>query len=82
MARVALRRILAILNQTDQPETLPFALDGRTFAALTSLAFVGTRTVARLLRDKRAISGEAADGISGAIATALEELGTLWGLEL
>jgi hypothetical protein len=35
----------------------------------------------RLLRDRRAISGEAADGISGAIAQALDELGTEWGVD-
>jgi hypothetical protein len=36
----------------------------------------------RLLRDKRALSGEAADGISGAIAQALDELSTELGVEL
>lgn len=36
----------------------------------------------RLLRDKRAISGEAADGIAGAIAKTLAELGTEWGTDL
>lgn len=36
----------------------------------------------RLLRDKRALSGDAADGISGAIAQALDELGTELGIEL
>ncbi len=43
---------------------------------------VGTGRVARLLRDKRALSGEAADGIAGAIAQALDELGSELGLEL
>lgn len=36
----------------------------------------------RLLRDRRALSGEAADGISGAIAQALDELSTELGVEL
>jgi hypothetical protein len=36
----------------------------------------------RLLRDRRALSGEAADGISGAIAQALDELSTELGAEL
>jgi len=36
----------------------------------------------RLLRDQRALSGEAADGIAGAIAQALDELGTEWGVDL
>ena len=43
---------------------------------------VGTGRVGRLLRDKRAISGEAADGIAGAIATALDELSTELGTQL
>jgi hypothetical protein len=36
----------------------------------------------RLLRDRRALSGDAADGISGAIAQALEELSTELGTDL
>lgn len=36
----------------------------------------------RLLRDKRALTGDAADGISGAIAQALDELGSELGTEL
>jgi hypothetical protein len=36
----------------------------------------------RLLRDQRALSGEAADGISGAIAQALDELSTELGVPL
>lgn len=36
----------------------------------------------RLLRDRRALSGDAADGISGAIAQALDELSTELGTDL
>ena len=36
----------------------------------------------RLLRDRRGLSGDAADGISGAIAQALEELSTELGTQL
>jgi len=36
----------------------------------------------RLLRDQRALSGEAADGIAGAIAQALDELSTELGTDL
>jgi hypothetical protein len=36
----------------------------------------------RLMRDQRALSGEAADGISGAIGQALDELSTHLGVEL
>ncbi len=36
----------------------------------------------RLFRDKRALSGEAADGLAGAISQALDELSNEWGIEL
>lgn len=36
----------------------------------------------RMLRDQRALSGEAADGIAGAIAQALDELATELGTDL
>jgi len=36
----------------------------------------------RLLRDQRALSGEAADGIAGAIAQALDELSSELGTDL
>ena len=36
----------------------------------------------RLLRDRQALSGQAADGIAGAIAAALDELSTIWGFPL
>ena len=42
----------------------------------------GTGRVARLLRDQRALSGAAADGISGAIATTLDEISTELGVKL
>jgi hypothetical protein len=74
-ARVVLRRLLLYLR--DHPD-----LDAATLARLAPLAFRGTLTVARLLRDQRALSGEAADGIAGAIGQALDELGSEWGVEL
>ncbi len=48
-------------------------------AALTHLFELHAQTASRLgrlLRDKRALTGEAADGIAGAIAQALDELAT------
>ena len=35
-----------------------------------------------MLRDRRALSGEASDGFAGAIAQALDELGSEWGVDL
>ena len=75
LARVALRRLFNFLNDEDD-------LTPREMGAIGPLIFTGTRAVAELLRHQRAISGEAADGISGAIAQALDELSTEWGVEL
>lgn len=54
----------------------------RDLVRLLALHGQNASRLGRLLRDKRALSGEAADGISGAIAQALDELATEWGLEL
>jgi hypothetical protein len=73
--RIILRRLLLYLR--DNPD-----LDAATLARLAPLAFRGTQTVAQLLRDQRALSGAASDGIAGAIGQALDELATEWGVEL
>jgi len=74
-ARVALRRLLAELQQPPDRRTADFD-------RLIALTFAGVRTIARLLRDRAALSGEAADGLSGAFAQVLDHLGTQLGLEL
>ena len=38
--------------------------------------------IGRLLRDARALSGDAADGLLDAVGKALDEIATQWGLEL
>lgn len=50
--------------------------------SLISLYAQATSRLSRLLRDRRALSGEAASGVIDAIAAALDELGTIWGLDL
>lgn len=77
VARVALRRALAALSAPKDGE------QGRLvaladFGRLAAVVFAGTSTVARLLRARRALSGDAADGIAGALAQALDELSTEW----
>jgi hypothetical protein len=76
-ARVALRRILKVI--TDQ-EALDLHHDEH--CRYIALALQATRTIARLLRDRRALSGDSADSIAGAIAQALDELGTEWCVDL
>lgn len=95
-ARLALRRILAILDRSriggleaaDQvadtggtPDQTPSLTPGE-YARLASLALQAVRTVARLLRDERAISGNAARDIPAVIAQALDGLGAEWGRDL
>jgi hypothetical protein len=77
LARVILRRVT---NHLRHPDLETIDLDN--LATLASLVLAGTRTVARLLRDQRALSGDAADGFAGAIAQALDELSTELGLQL
>lgn len=79
-ARIALRRVLALLSAQERDGES--ALSAPEFARVAALAFQGTSTIARLLRDRRAIRGDSADGISGAIAQALDELSIEWGIEL
>jgi hypothetical protein len=85
-ARIALRRVLTLLDTPtitqfeDTTDRQPLAPDD--YARLVGLALQATRTIARLLRDKRALSGDAADGISGAIGLALDEISSLWGVDL
>ncbi len=51
-------------------------------ARLLALHAQTASRLGRLLRDRRALSGEAADGIAGAIAQALDELSSELGVEL
>jgi hypothetical protein len=73
IARAMVRRLLeAVQNGTPSGELVQLA----------QTCFAGTRAVAGLLRDKRALSGGAADGLMGAIGQALDELSTEWGVDL
>lgn len=73
MQRVANNRLLSDMSQVTDHETRIHA-----FEVLST----GIGRVARLLRDKRALSGEAADGITDAISAALDELSTELGITL
>ena len=78
--RVLLRRLM---DQIRDPLNLAaMSDDPAAYARLAGLAIQAARTVARLLRDKRALTGDAADGIAGAISQVLDELSTEWGVEL
>jgi hypothetical protein len=102
-ARVALRRVLTLLNVPlfaggarieDGPDTADLSagdirmspgdihMSPSDYARLAGLALQAIRTVAKLMRDRRALLGDTADGFAGAIAQALDELSTEWGVRL
>ena len=58
------------------------SLDVETAAKLLALHGQNASRIGRLLRDKRALSGDAADGLLGAIGQALDELSNELGIEL
>jgi plasmid maintenance system antidote protein VapI len=57
-------------------------VDLESMAKLLALLGQNASRIGRLLRDQRALTGEAADGLLGALSTALDELGTEWDREL
>jgi hypothetical protein len=79
-ARVALRRVLDALVRSEQHAEL----DNHERANLLALTLQAVRTVARLLRAKRAMSECTADGdgTPPAIAAALDALSEKWGIDL
>lgn len=74
VVRVALRRALRVLDDD--------AADPALVAALVPLVFAGGRTVARLLRDRKLLSGEDGETVMRELSDALEELGAEWGVSL
>lgn len=66
-----------ITARLEDPET-----DVANIAHLFALHAQTASRLGRLLRDRRAITGDAADGIAGAIGQALDELGSILGADL
>lgn len=58
------------------------ALAIENLVALAKVLTTGTGRVSRLLRDRRILSGEAADSLAGAIAAALDEISTELGIDV
>lgn len=78
LTRVLLRRLMEQIHRTPAGDDA----EPTDYVRIAGLALQAARTVARLLRDKRAIAGEAADGLQGAISQILDEFSTEWGVEL
>ncbi len=82
IARVALRRILAMLLTGCTPGPHPRPLDAHDYARFTALAFHGASAVSRLLRTRQQLGGEQSGQILAVFAQALDELGAEWGIDL
>lgn len=79
IARVGLRRLLEIINNMradDDPANTELTLQA------IDMMIRNTGNVSRLLRQQHLLSGAAADGLIGAVATALDELSAAWGVDL
>jgi len=69
LLRIMSRRLFLALSGEDA--------DRETIRRLASVLYQGLARLAELSRARRALSGEAADGLAGALAQALEEIETI-----
>lgn len=76
-----MRRLDTIIANHDPGQDSTWPPD-ETLLQLFGLYSQASSRLSRLLRDRRALSGEAADGFAGAVAQALDELSNQWGVEL
>lgn len=76
-----MRRLDAIIAGYDKVQGSDWPPDS-VLIRLFGLYTLASSRLSRLLRDRRALSGQAADGFTGAIAQALDELSTEWGVDL
>jgi plasmid maintenance system antidote protein VapI len=72
------RRLSTLIDGCLEDESLTV----EDLARLLALHGLNASRLGRLLRDKRALSGDAADGLAGAISQVLDELSTEWGVDL
>lgn len=77
-------RLSAILDNTADLDGAPrdSARDLANLAKLFAIHGQNASRLGRLLRDKRALSGESADGLLSALGTALDEIATELGITL
>ena len=75
-ARVALRRVLEFVQQDSSD------LNQDQYIQVVKLVFYGTRTIARLLRERTTLSDAAADRLTRIFGKVLDDLGGEWGREL
>lgn len=73
ITRVALRRILGMLLTSVTVGPKPVPLDAQDYARFSSLAFQGAGTISRLLRARKALSGDT-DELLGFLTRVAEQL--------
>jgi hypothetical protein len=74
--RVAVRRTLEFLSRGQG------SLSEAEYLRAAGMVFQGARTIARLLRDQQALSGESASRMEAILDVALDTLSAEWGVEL
>ena len=75
-------RLSAILDTIPAPGDNTADVDGADLAKLLAIHGQNASRLGRLLRDKRALSGESADNLLTALGTALDEIATELGITL
>ena len=75
-------RLSAILDTIPAPGGNTADVDGADLAKLLAIHGQNASRLGRLLRDKRALSGESADSLLTALGTALDEIATELGITL
>jgi len=74
--RIAVRRTLELLNRGAE------TMSETEFLRAAALVFRGTRTIALLLREQRALTGGEEGRLQEVFGAALDALGEEWGMEL
>lgn len=75
LCRVLAGRLAGRLSSSDD-------VDIEDLVKLASMALRASNTLARLMRDNRVLTGEAADDLAGSIGAVLDQLSTEWGVSL
>ena len=74
--------IAGLVDKLQRIDALMATAETDQLLTLLTLYTQASSRLGRLLRDRRALTGEAADGFTGAIGTILDELGTELGIEV
>jgi hypothetical protein len=82
ITRIALRRVFGMLVTGQTPGPSPRPLEAQDYARFVGLAFQGAGTISRLLRANHAVGGDQPSEFEQVMDAALDQLSTMWGVEL